>query len=139
TEGAVGQAFTRVGVDNRKIQLVFGGVEIDKEVVDFVEHFGGACVGAIDFVENDYGRQLGGEGFLKHVARLGERAFAGVHEKEHAVHHAQGALDFAAEVAVARRVDNIYLGVVKKERGILGENSDAALALQIVGIHHALD
>ena len=28
-----------VGVEHRKIELVLGGVEIDEQIVDFVEHF----------------------------------------------------------------------------------------------------
>ena len=68
-----------------------------------------------------------------------QRAFARVHENEHAVHHAQRAFHFAAEIAVAGRVDDIDFRVVIGERGILGENRDAAFALEIVRVHHALD
>src|SRR5713226_3028354 len=136
---AVGDAIAGVGVDDGKIELVFGGVEIDEQVVDFVEDFRGAGVGAIDFVQHDDRRKLGGQGFLQDVARLRQRAFAGVDEKDHAVDHAQGALDFTAEIAVAGSVDDIDFGVVEKERGVFGEDGDAALALEVVGIHDALD
>ena len=76
---------------------------------------------------------------MQYVAGLRERAFAGIDEKDDAIDHAQGALDFAAEVAVAGRVDDIDFGVVEKERGVFGEDGDAALALEVVGIHDALD
>jgi len=45
---------------------------------------------------------------------LRERAFAGVDEKDDAVDHAEGAFDFAAEVGVAGRVDDIDFGFVEK-------------------------
>jgi hypothetical protein len=70
---------------------------------------------------------------------LRQRTFAGVDEHDHAVNHAKGALDFAAKVAVTGGIDDIDLGVVKKERGVFGENRDPALALEVVGIHDALD
>src|SRR5258706_75906 len=74
---AVRDAVTRIGVDHGKIELVFRGIEIDKKVVDFVEDFFGARVGAIDLVQHDHRRQLRGERFLQDVARLRQRAFAG--------------------------------------------------------------
>jgi hypothetical protein len=40
---------------------------------------------------------------------------------------------------VARRIDDVDLGVFPMHRRALGKNGDAALALQIVGIHRALD
>ena len=111
---AVRHAGFRVGVEHGEIELVFGGVEIDEEVVDFVEHGGGARVGAVDLVQHDDGRQLGLQRLLQDVARLRQRAFAGVHQQEHAIHHAQGALDFAAEIAVAGRVHDVDLRVVDR-------------------------
>src|SRR6266404_428023 len=36
-------------------------------------------------------------------------------------------------------VDVIDFGVVEKQRGVFGEDRDAALALKVVGIHDALD
>src|SRR5229473_1695830 len=92
---AMRDAVAGVGVDDGEIELVFGGVEIDEQVVDFVEDFRGARVGAIDFVEHDDRRELGGQGFLQDVARLRQRAFAGADEQAHPIDHAQGALNFS--------------------------------------------
>ena len=128
-----------VGIEDGEIELLFFGVEIDEQIVYFVEHFLGARVGAVDLVDDDNGRQLGFEGFAQNIARLRQRAFAGVDQQHDAVDHLQRALDFAAEVAVAGRVDDVDLHVVIKDGGVLGQNGDAALALQFVGIHHALD
>ena len=128
-----------VSVNDREVELVLGGVEIDEEVVNLVDDFFGACIGAVDLVKDNDRGKFCGEGFLEDVASLRERAFAGVDEKDNAVDHAKGALDFAAEIAVARSIDDIDLGVMEEERGIFGKDSDAALALEVVGIHDAFD
>src|SRR6266851_3861817 len=40
---------------------------------------------------------------------------------------------------MARSVDDIDFSIVEKERGVFGEDGDAALALQVIGVHDALD
>ncbi len=135
---AVGDAGFRVGVKHREIELVFGGVEIDEETIDFVQHGGGAGIGAVDFIQDHDGRQLGLQSFLQDVARLRKGTFAGVNEQEHAIDHAQGSLDFAAEIAVAGRIHDIDARIVIKKRGVLGQDGDATLALEFVGVHNAL-
>ena len=50
----------------------------------------------------------------------------------------QDALDLAAEIGVAGGVDDVDAGVLPQHRGRLGQDGDAALALEIVGVHRAL-
>ena len=69
---------------------------------------------------------------------LRQRAFGGVDQHDGAVHHVQDALDLAAEIGVARRVDDVDARAVPDDRGALGEDGDAALALQVVAVHRAL-
>ena len=54
-----------------------------------------------------------------------------------AVHHVHDALDFAAEVGMAGRVHDVDGDALVVDAGILGQNGDAALALQVVGIEDA--
>ena len=54
------------------------------------------------------------------------------------IHHRQDALDLAAEVGVAGRVDDVDAGVLPVDRGRLGQDGDAALLFEVVGIHDAL-
>ena len=51
------------GVQDRKVQLGFVRVEVDEQIVDFVQHFLRARIGPIDFVNDHDGRQLGLERF----------------------------------------------------------------------------
>ena len=78
------------------------------------------------------------ERLAEHEARLRHRPVEGVHDQEHAVDHPQDALDLAAEVGVARRVDDVDAGVLPDDGRRLGEDGDAPLALQVVAVHRAL-
>ena len=53
------------------------------------------------------------------------------------VDHRQPALDLATEVGVARRVDDVQLDVAVADRGVLREDRDALLALEIHRVHDA--
>src|SRR6185437_9759600 len=96
-----GDAFLRVGVDDRKVQLILGGVQIDEQIVDLVENFLDARVGAIDLVDHDDGGQARLQRLHQYVAGLGQGTFAGVHQQHHAVDDLERPLHFAAEIAVA--------------------------------------
>jgi hypothetical protein len=56
---------------------------------------------------------------------------------DHAVDHRQDALDLAAEIGVAGRVDDVDPHALPDDRGAFGQDGDAALALEIVGVHRA--
>ena len=134
-----GRAQPGIGVKHRKIELIFGCVQVDEQVVDLVQHFLRTRVGTVNLVDHQDRRQLGFQRLAQHVARLRQRAFAGVNQQHHTVHHLERTLHFAAEVAVAGRVHNVDLDVVVEDGRVLGQDGDAALALQLVGVHHALD
>ena len=133
-----GGAELAVGVDDGELEDGLVGVEVDEEVIDLVEDFLRTGVGAVDLVDDDDGRELGFEGLRQHVAGLGQRAFGGIDQQNYAVDHLQGALDFAAEVGVAGGVDDVDLGVVVVDGGVFGEDGDAALFFEVVGVHDAL-
>src|SRR5206468_326411 len=74
----------------------------------------------------------------QHVTSLRQRPFARVYQQHDAVHHLQSALDLAAKVAVAGRVHNVDLGAGVEDSRVLGEDGDAALAFELVRVHHTL-
>ena len=118
------------------IQLIVGGVQVDEQLQHLVDDLIDALVGAVDLVDHhdDPVAQLQGAG--QHEAGLGHGALGGVHQQDDAVDHLQDALHLATEVGVARSVHNVDLGVAVGDGGILGHDRDAALTLQIVGVHH---
>eukprot|EP00982_Pelagococcus_subviridis_P013556 31264-Pelagococcus_subviridis.AAC.2 len=60
-----------------------------------------------------------------------------VDEEKDAVHHVQDALHLAAKVRVTWGVDDVHLRALVRHRGVLGEDGDPALALEVVGVHDA--
>ena len=132
-------AGARLRVEHREIELAFVGAEVDEQIVNLVEHFRRARVGAIDLVDAKNRGQVRLERLLEHEARLRQRTLARIDQQQHAVHHRQRALDFAAEIRVARSIDDIDARLAPQDRSVLGHDRDAALALERVGIHHAID
>ena len=96
-----------------------------------------ARVGPVDLVDVEDHRQPRLERLAQDEARLRQRALGGVDEQQDGVDHRQAALDLAAEVGVAGRVDDVDLHALAVDRGVLGEDRDAALALEIHRVHDA--
>ena len=128
----------RVRVDDRELDLALVGVEVEEERVDLVHDLGDPRVGPVDLVHDEDHGQARLERLAQDEARLRERPLARVDEEEDAVHHRQAALDLAAEVRVARRVDDVDLEAAVADGRVLGEDRDALLALEVHRVEHAL-
>jgi DNA-binding IclR family transcriptional regulator len=76
--------------------------------------------------------------FLQHEAGLRHAALGRVHQQQHAVDHLEHALDLAAEIGVARRVNDVDLDALVVAGAVFGQNRDAALALNVAAVHDAL-
>ena len=137
-----GVAVQRRGVDGVEIELVVGGAEAVEQVEGLVEHPVRARAGAVDLVDHDDRLEAHREGLLGDEARLRHRAVHRVDQDQHRVDHRQHALDLAAEVGVARGVDDVdavFLAVrrLPADRGVLGKDRDATFLFQVVAVHHA--
>ena len=126
-------------VEDREIELLFVGVERREQVEHVIGHFGGAGVGTVHLVDDDDRLEPDLERLGDDEFGLRQRPLGGVDQHHRAVHHVEDALDLAAEIGVAGRVDDIDAGVLPDERGRLGEDGDAALAFEVVGIHRPFD
>ena len=129
----------RVGVEDGKLDLLLGRIQIDEQVVDLVQDLGRSRVRAIDLVHDHQRHEPALEGLAQHEARLRQRPFRRVHQEDDAVDHRERPLDLAAEVGVARRVDDVDQQVLVVNRRVLRQDGDAALALEVGVVHHALD
>ena len=125
-------------VHDRELDLLGARVEVEEELVDLVDDLGDACVGPVDLVHDEHDRQARLERLAQHEARLRQRALGGVDEQEHPVDHRQGALDLAAEVGMARGVDDVDLRLAEADGRVLREDRDALLALEVHRVEHAL-
>ena len=126
-------------VEDGEVELVLRGIEIDKQVVDFVEHFLRACVRTVDLVDHNDRWQFGFERLTKDVTRLGKRALTCVDEQQNAVHQPEGALHLTSKIAVAGRIDDVDADAFVRNRGVLGQDGNSALALEFVRVHDALN
>ena len=133
-----GPAVQRRGVDHREIELLFGGAELVEQVEGLVDHPVRPRAGAVDLVDDDDRLQAQRQRLARDEARLRHRAFDRVDQQQHAVDHRQHALDLAAEVGVAGRVDDVDVRAFVVDGAVLGQDGDAALLLEVVRVHHAL-
>ncbi len=127
-----------VAVDDRELDLLLVGVQVEEQLEHLVHHLGDARVGAVDLVHHQDHGQPRFQRLAQHEPRLRQRALARVDQQQHPVDHRQGALDLPAEVRVSRRVDDVHLHSPIADRGVLGEDRDALLALEVHGVEHAL-
>ena len=120
------------------LKLLIGGVQIQQQLQHLIHDLVNTLIGAVNLVHhhNDLVAQLQGLG--QDEAGLGHGALGGVHQQDDAVDHLQDALHLAAEVGVARGVHNVDLHVLIVDSGVLGQNGDAPLPLQVVGVHDPL-
>ena len=125
-----------VGVEDREVDLVLVGVEVEEQLLDLVHDLGDAGVGPVDLVDHQHDGEPGLERLAQDETGLGQGAFRGVHQQEHAVDHGQAAFDLAAEVGVARRVDDVHLHAAPAHGRVLGQDGDALLTLEVAGVHH---
>ncbi len=125
-------------VEHREVELLVVGAQLDEEVEGLVQRARRIGVGPVGLVDDDDGPQPEAERPHEHVARLRHGALVGVDQQQHRVDHAEHALDLAAEVGVAGRVDDVDQVVLPLHGAVLGADGDAALALEVVAVHHAL-
>ena len=128
------------GVDDREVDLRLVGVEVEEELVRLVDDLADPRVRAVDLVHDEDDRQALLQRLAQHEAGLRQRALTGVDQKQHAVDHLQAALDLTTEVGVTGGVDDVeghVLAVVHvvPHRGVLGQDRDALLTLEVHGVH----
>ena len=123
-------------VKDRKVELLIGGVERGEEIEHLVDDLARPRVGLVDLVDADDGFEPDLQRLADHELGLRHRPFGGVDQHDRPVDHRQNALDLAAEIGVAWRIDDIDANVLPHHRSRLGENGDAALAFEVVRIHH---
>ena len=97
-----------------------------------------ASVPPIDLVDDEHDRQVGLECLAQDEPGLGEGSFRRVDQEEDPVDHREPPLDLAAEIYVARGVDDVEGDPGVSDRGVLGEDGDALLALEVSGVEHPL-
>jgi hypothetical protein len=83
------------------------GAQFHQQVEHLVDDFGDPGVGPIALVHHHDRLQFRLDRLGQHEPSLRHRAFAGVHQQQATISHSQHPLHLAAEVGVARRVDDV--------------------------------
>src|SRR5699024_5873589 len=116
-----------------------------QQVLCVRDDFFNTCIGAVGLVNRDDHGKLGFQCLGQHEAGLRKGAFRGIDKQHDAINHGQAALDLAAEIGVARGVNNIddQIGAIftlalAVNRSVFGQNGNAALALLVIGVHDAV-
>ncbi len=130
-----GVAFYGRGIHHREIQLLVASAEAVEQVESLVQHPVRTGALAVYLVDHHDGIQAVGKCFLGDKPCLRHRSLHGVHQQQHRVHHGQYPFDFAAEVGVSGGVHDIDAVILPADGGILGQDGDAALLFQVVGVH----
>ena len=118
--GQFGKARASRRIHHRELQLFVIRLQFNEQVQHFIHYFRGALVRTVNFID-DYNRfQMFFQCLAKHILRLGHRAFIGVYQQQHAVHHGEDAFHFPAEIRMAGRIQNIDLGSVVHNGCVFG-------------------
>ena len=133
-----GPAIPANRVEIGKVQLIFVGLERSEQIKDLVQHFVRAGITTVDLVDHHDGPQTQGQRLAGNELRLWHGTLGGVDQQDDAIDHFQDAFDLAAEICMARRINDIDPGVLPFDGGALGQNGNAALAFQIIGVHGPL-
>ena len=98
----------------------------------------GALVGPVHLIDQNDRPETQLEHLAEHELCLRHGPFGGIDQQHDAVDHAEDALDLAAEIGVARRVDDVDAHAPPNDRGAFGQDGNAPLALQLVRIESPL-
>ena len=95
-------------------------------------------VGPVHLIDhhNDPMAQL--QGAAEYKAGLRHGALGGIHQEDNAIDHLQNTLHLAAKVGVAGGIHNVDFNPLVGGGGVLCQDGDAPLPLQVAGIHHPL-
>ena len=86
-DGGLGNAVPAGGVEDRQIELVLVGVEVDQQCQDIVHHLRRPRVGPVDLVDDQNQMEAELERLAEHEASLRQRSLGRIHQHDGAVHH----------------------------------------------------
>ena len=118
-------------INDWKIKLLIGCVERHEQFKNFIQNFVRAGILAINLVNDDNRFRASFERFAQNETGLRLRAIDRIDDEQHAIDHVQNTFHFAAEIRVARSVNDVDVIIFIFERGVFGTNGDALFFFQI--------
>ncbi len=117
------------------VQLLIGSIEIHHELQHLIHNLFGSGLGLVDLIDDHENRQTQVQGTLQHETCLGHRTLEGIYQKNRTVYHLQNTLYLTAEIRMARGIYDIDLDALVAHCSVLGQNGNASLPLNGVGVH----
>ena len=131
-------ACTAGAVNNRAVQLLVGRIKVEQQLENLVADLVETSVRTVDLVDCDDDLVTELQCLLQHEAGLRHRAFCCVNQQNNAVYHLEDTLYLAGEVGVARGIYDVDLYALVMYRGVLCQNGNAALTLDVARVHDTL-
>ena len=122
-------------VEDREIQLIVVGTQIQEQIVDFVDDFVDPGILLVDLVDEKDRTQSGFQRLLQYETSLRHRTLGRVHQQDDRIDGLDDPFHFAGEIRVSRSIHDVDLVVLIDDRTVLGIDRDPSFPLQIVGIH----
>ena len=121
-----------------ELKLLIGCAKVHHKVKRIVDNSLWTSAVAVNLVNNHHDRKTCINGVTQNKARLWHRTLSCIDQQKRTVSHLQNTLYLAAEVGVARGINNVNLDALVLNRDILCQNSNSALTLLIVGVQNSL-
>ena len=134
----LGNTVTGSSIDAREIQLLIISIQLHKELQHLVINIIYTLVRTVNLIDNHDWLQALLQSLTKHILGLRHRPLKGIYQQYNAVNHVQDTLHLAAEVSMARGINDVDLDAIVHNSSILGKNCNASFTLQIAGVHNAL-
>ena len=126
------------GIQERTVQLFIGSIQIHQKFQHLIHHLGGTCLRAVDFVQTYNHMKIKFQRFFQHESGLGHSTFKSIYHQNHAVHHFQHPFHLAAEIGMPRGINDVDFCSFIIYCRIFGQDSNATLPLDVVGVHYPL-
>ena len=127
-----------VRVQDREIDLVLVGIEVQEQLFDLVDDLLHPGVGTVNLVDHQDDGQPRFERLPQHEPRLRQGTLGRVDQQQDAVDHRERPLHLSPEIGVPGGIHDVDLDVAESHRRVLGQDRDALLPLEIHGVHHPL-
>ncbi len=105
-------------VNERALQLFIRCIQIHKQFQNLIHHIIRSGFRAVYFIDADYNRKIQIQCLSQNKFRLRHRALICVHNKDNAVNHLKNPLNLAAEIGMARRINDVDFRTIIIDRSI---------------------
>ena len=122
-------------IQERAVKLLIRSLKIHKEFENFIDNLIRTCFRTVDLVDADNNMQIQFKSLFQNEFSLRHGTFKSIYQKNNAIDHLQYTLYLATEVCMAWGIDDVDFYSFVVDSSVLGQNSNSALALNVIGVH----